>query len=86
MGEEIHDPDTFPQKNHLLALGAGKDWQAICRRSLIMVEEINVKQGSFYCRILMIPHFPLLMNRIFPGIIEFRRILTGSNYGMVSVN
>jgi len=45
MGEEIHDSACFPQKNHLLSLGAGKSFAHLSQNRPKLIEEIKSAGG-----------------------------------------
>lgn len=45
MGEEIHDQNVSPQKNHLLALGAGKSFACLADDRQTLIEKIQSSGG-----------------------------------------
>jgi hypothetical protein len=57
MGEEIHNPDAFPQKNHLLSLGAGKSFAHLSHNRQHLIEKIESAGGV---TILAHPYDPAL--------------------------
>ena len=57
MGEEIHDQNAFPQKNHLLALGVGESLSKLANNRQTLIDMIHSIGGlSFIAH----PHDPAL--------------------------
>jgi len=48
MGQEIHNPNAKPQKNHLLALGAGKDLSRMCTNRPDLIRVIQENGGKAF--------------------------------------
>lgn len=59
MGEEIHNPNAIPQKNHLLALGINQDLAFLADNRSKLIEEIHDQQGAAF---LAHPYDPALPN------------------------
>jgi len=57
MSEEIHDPNAFPQKNHLLALGVGKSLSRFANDRQTLIDKIHSMGGLSF---LAHPYDPAL--------------------------
>lgn len=57
MGQEIHDPNATPQKNHLLSLGGEKDLSHFADNRNKLIREIHTQEGAAF---LAHPYDPAL--------------------------
>ena len=48
MGEEIHDPNAIPQKNHLLFLGGRKNLSHLADNRIELIREIHAQDGAAF--------------------------------------
>ena len=48
IGEEIHDQGRFPQKNHMLVFGAGKELATLAPDPQKLIDRINELEGSAF--------------------------------------
>ena len=82
IGQEIHDQDRDPQKNHLLVFGAEKELATFADDPQMLINAYANRVDYPFLLIPMILPRPRSTRQIFHGKIGRSRITPASNFGM----